>query len=257
MCGIGAVVSLRRFPLSILLDIVHAQIERGQQGTGVAWSSNGLVFLLKEATSPSVFEVKYAAFLDKVTTRMAVIHHRLPSHGDVKYENTHPFMSCPKSPLRFAFCHNGTWLGCDLYRERLMGDGHIFQGETDTEVLMHLAEDMIVRGHTLYDAICALDKFMAGVVVALAPSELCVSVTGFRMFYLGKTEFSYIMASTKRGVQAAAAALGETLQYTREVRRLRIRLVQEDGKMKIVATGLLVKPGKKRYRHTFGWGWWR
>jgi|GEM_PF-6403795 len=208
MCGIGALISLVPFRLETLMNIPLNQLYRGTKGCGIAWTDFRSIYLIKDPISPKAFKNKYELVLKTVTAKMAIIHHRLPSHGDVKYENTHPFMSCRKSPIKFAFCHNGTFPSILEFREELEAKGHRIGGETDSELIMHMIEDEIGSEEDLLEV---MKKYGgAGVLVALTTKAIYVVSGGTRSIYLAKTPRSIIVASTIKAIYETAKTAKET-----------------------------------------------
>lgn len=237
MCGIGAIISLSPYNLETLMNIPLNQLYRGTKGCGIAWTDFRSIYLIKDPISPKTFKNKYELVLKTVTTKMAIIHHRLPSHGDVKYENTHPFISCPRSPVRFAFCHNGTWYNPNEYREKLEEQGHIIQGETDSEVIMHMIEEEI---NVESDLINAMKKFDdAGVLVAMTKNKIYV-VSGSRSIYLGKAPKCVILASTIKAIKNTASKMKTKIEKYYSIKYCTISL--NNSVIKIAGVITPVKP---------------
>jgi glutamine phosphoribosylpyrophosphate amidotransferase len=132
MCGIGAVILKQgNNAPELAVKLMRAQQSRGTSSSGIAWVSQGEVKVKKELVPPSQFRTW-------ANSNVAICHNRMPSVGVVKIENAHPFISCDKT---FAFIHNGTVLNYVLIKKLLNGR-HTWQGETDSEVLMHCLEEL-------------------------------------------------------------------------------------------------------------------
>ena len=69
-------------------------------------------------------------------------HTRWATHGKPSVVNAHPHTSCDG---RIAIVHNGIIENFAELREELVGRGHVFKSETDTEVVAHLVEESYHR----------------------------------------------------------------------------------------------------------------
>ncbi|MEJ2503036.1 MAG: class II glutamine amidotransferase, partial [Gemmatimonadota bacterium] len=66
-------------------------------------------------------------------------HTRWATHGAPTRRNAHPHRGCGRD---LALVHNGIIENADALRAMLSSSGHRFRTETDTEVLVHLIEEM-------------------------------------------------------------------------------------------------------------------
>ena len=66
-----------------------------------------------------------------------ITHTRWATHGRPSEANAHPHRSCDD---KIAVCHNGIIENFSQLREQLVGEGHTFRSDTDTEVVAHLVE---------------------------------------------------------------------------------------------------------------------
>ena len=65
-------------------------------------------------------------------------HTRWATHGKPSENNAHPHTACAND---IAVVHNGIIENYATLKEELIGRGHVFSSETDTEVIAHLVEE--------------------------------------------------------------------------------------------------------------------
>ena len=86
-------------------------------------------------------------------------HTRWATHGRPSHENAHPHTDCQH---RIAVVHNGIVENYLELKRRLMDAGHLFESETDTEVLTHLIEEGMDRGLAFQDAFRRMGRMVQG-----------------------------------------------------------------------------------------------
>ncbi len=135
MCGIVAYLGNRpAYP--ILMKGLQRLEYRGYDSAGVALC-NGSTAVYK--TKGKVLDlILSTAGVDKsATTGMG--HTRWATHGEPNDVNAHPHAS---GNGRLTIIHNGIIENYGLLKEALMREGHEFVSDTDTEVLVHLMEEI-------------------------------------------------------------------------------------------------------------------
>lgn len=135
MCGIVAYIgSKEAYP--IVMKGLQRLEYRGYDSAGIALINNGL-HVYKKAGKVS----DLAAFTkDKdVSGSVGMGHTRWATHGEPNDRNAHPHYSESKD---FAIIHNGIIENYASIKAELTNRGHHFASETDTEVLIHLIEDI-------------------------------------------------------------------------------------------------------------------
>ena len=134
MCGITGYIGKRQ---AVRLSVEQLQrLEyRGYDSAGVACCTNGHVEVLKAKGKIAGLQ----SLLDEGTpeANIAVAHTRWATHGRPSTPNAHPHTDCSG---KIAVVHNGIIENYLELREQLTAAGHVFQSETDTEVLPHLIE---------------------------------------------------------------------------------------------------------------------
>jgi len=135
MCGIVAYIGPREaYP--ILIKGLHRLEYRGYDSAGVCLLNDGLsIYKCKGKVSELELFVK-----DKdVSGTIGMAHTRWATHGEPNQVNAHPHFSGNKS---LAIIHNGIIENYASLRSELINRGYTFISETDTEVLIHLIEDI-------------------------------------------------------------------------------------------------------------------
>lgn len=135
MCGIVAYIGHREaYP--IVIKGLHRLEYRGYDSAGVALL-NGSLNIYKKAGKVSDLENSIAGKDVKATLGMG--HTRWATHGAPNDINAHPHTSNSRD---LAIIHNGIIENYNALKEELIKRGHIFETETDTEVLIQLIEDI-------------------------------------------------------------------------------------------------------------------
>lgn len=135
MCGIVAYIgSEEAFP--IILKGLKRLEYRGYDSAGVALL-NGDIKLYKKQGKVSVLE-EYTESEPK-DAKIGIGHTRWATHGAPNDVNAHPHMS---GDGKLAIIHNGIIENYDSLKKELIARGHEFVSDTDTEVLIHLIEDV-------------------------------------------------------------------------------------------------------------------
>jgi glucosamine--fructose-6-phosphate aminotransferase (isomerizing) len=132
MCGIVGTIG-KTDTLPFLLEGLGRLEYRGYDSAGVAVVNENEIKIRKAvgAVSQLVDEVGR----NPVQGNPGISHTRWATHGGVTTENAHPHVDASG---RLALVHNGVVENHKHLREELIGRGHIFRSQTDTEVLAHL-----------------------------------------------------------------------------------------------------------------------
>lgn len=92
-------------------------------------------------------------------------HTRWSTHGQSTQENAHPQFDCHKT---ISIVHNGIIENHQEYRNQLKEAGHIFYSDTDSEIIAHLFEALLISHQTYKAAIVDLVNRLEGAYAFIA-----------------------------------------------------------------------------------------
>ncbi|MFT5383285.1 MAG: glucosamine--fructose-6-phosphate aminotransferase (isomerizing), partial [Saprospiraceae bacterium] len=101
---------------------------------------------------------------------LGIGHTRWATHGKPDDINAHPHTS---GNGRLTLIHNGIIENYALLKEALKKEGHVFKSETDTEVLVHLIEELQKRDNLVIEEAVrvALSKVVGAYAIVVIDSE--------------------------------------------------------------------------------------
>jgi len=134
MCGIVGYIGAKP-AAPILIEGLKRLEYRGYDSAGIALLNGGLA-VHKQKGKVSDLEQALPKTLDAA---IGIGHTRWATHGIPNDINAHPHTS---SSGDIALIHNGIIENYAAIRTELQRKGHVFKGETDTEVLVHLIEEI-------------------------------------------------------------------------------------------------------------------
>ncbi len=136
MCGIVAYIGNRQaYP--ILLKGLQRLEYRGYDSAGIALVNESQLNVYKCKGRVSEL-INFTADKNKSGT-IGIGHTRWATHGVPNDVNAHPHYSASKN---LVMIHNGIIENYNSLKEELKKRGHVFLSDTDTEVLIHLIEDI-------------------------------------------------------------------------------------------------------------------
>ncbi len=136
MCGIVAYIGDQQaFP--IVLKGLKRLEYRGYDSAGIAVINDQQLKNYKQ--KGKVAELETFTENKDVEGTIGIGHTRWATHGLPNDINAHPHVS---GDGEIALIHNGIIENYDTLKEGLLSRGHEFKSETDTEVLIHLIEDI-------------------------------------------------------------------------------------------------------------------
>jgi glucosamine--fructose-6-phosphate aminotransferase (isomerizing) len=217
MCGIVGYIG-ERDSVPIILDSLARLEYRGYDSAGIAVidSSGALTGSKAEGKLQRLAERLRNG--ERLAGRVGVGHTRWATHGRPSDANAHPHMDCAG---KIAVVHNGIIENYAPLRARLIERGHIFQSETDTEVLAHLIET-----HYDGDLEAAVRRTLAEVTGAYALG--IISSDDPQHLIFARNGASPLVVGIGDGEMFVASDTPAILQYTRK------EIILQEGEMVVV-----------------------
>jgi len=195
MCGIVAYIGQKEvYP--ILIKGLQRLEYRGYDSAGIA-ILNGDLKVFKKAGKVSDLH-DHVKGMD-TSGKIGMGHTRWATHGEPNDRNAHPHYS---QNGKFAIIHNGIIENYSSIKAELTKRGHTFNSDTDTEVLVHLIEDIYINGKVSLDEAVRLalgEVIGAYAIVILAhdhPNELICARKGSPIVLgVGKDKGEFFVAS--------------------------------------------------------------
>jgi glucosamine--fructose-6-phosphate aminotransferase (isomerizing) len=195
MCGIVGYIGERQaYP--ILIKGLHRLEYRGYDSAGVAMITDDKKMNVYKCKGKVSDLEKFGEGKDK-SGNIGIGHTRWATHGEPNDVNAHPHYSQSGD---IVLLHNGIIENYAPIKENLEKRGHIFKSQTDTEVLVHLIEeikekDNLKLGHAV---IAALKQVVGAYAIVVLdknnPNELVVAKKGSPLV-IGVGEGEFFVAS--------------------------------------------------------------
>lgn len=166
MCGIVAYIGNKQaYP--ILIQGLHRLEYRGYDSAGVALVNNDLNLY---KTQGKVSDLEELVKDKDIAGTLGMAHTRWATHGEPSDENAHPIYSYSKNT---AIIHNGIIENYSSLRKTLIARNYEFRTNTDTEVLVHLIEDIRINEHvSLEEAVrIALSQVIGAYAIVIISKE--------------------------------------------------------------------------------------
>ena len=225
MCGIVAYVGPRQaYPL--LMKGLHRLEYRGYDSAGVALIDEGLNLYKCHGKVADLED-----FVKNKNTKgtIGIAHTRWATHGEPNDVNAHPHYSQTKN---IALIHNGIIENYAYLKQELINRGYEFISNTDTEILVHLIEDIQINENV--DLVEALRIALSQVVGTYA--IVIISKDNPDML-IGARKGSPLVVGVGNNEMFIASDASPIVEYTKKVVYLgdeEITIIKRNGDLKIL-----------------------
>ena len=148
MCGIVGYIGHREAWPIVLKGLKRLEY-RGYDSAGIALINEGDMNIYKKAGK--VQELENFGGDKNLSGTIGMGHTRWATHGEPSDRNSHPHTS---NDGKLSIIHNGIIENYATLKEELLSRGHLFNSDTDTEVLIHLVEEIYKKENVdLFEAV--------------------------------------------------------------------------------------------------------
>ena len=141
MCGIVGYVGPKN-AVPLLIEGLKRLEYRGYDSAGVAVCRAGGALEVRKRVG-RLSNLEEALDANPMAGGLGIGHTRWATHGEPSELNSHPHLDCAGN---IAVVHNGIIENYLSLRAELEAKGHVFQSQTDTEVIPHLIEEILKSG---------------------------------------------------------------------------------------------------------------
>lgn len=223
MCGIVAYIGPKQAS-DILIKGLKRLEYRGYDSAGIAVLNGGINIFKQKG---KVAELEEMLIGQNISGTVGMGHTRWATHGEPNQINAHPHLS---QNGKMAVIHNGIIENYATLKEALLQKGHVFRSDTDTEVLIHLIEEIrMAENVSLFEAVrLSLNEVVGAYAIVILseedPNTLIAARKGSPLVIgLGEETGEYYLASDASPI----------VEYTRNVTYL------NDGEIAIIQEGIL------------------
>ncbi|MBS3734587.1 MAG: glutamine--fructose-6-phosphate transaminase (isomerizing) [Phycisphaerae bacterium] len=196
MCGIVGYIGQKK-AAGLLIEGLKRLEYRGYDSAGLCVCGEGTLHVQKSPGRVAAIEEMAGADASLQAGTVGIAHTRWATHGAPNQVNAHPH--CDDGG-RIALVHNGIIDNYATLKQFLLGKGHTFTSETDTEVLVNLIGEFYEDGcQTLEEAVQRALREVNGtygiaVVSADEPDKLVAARKGSPLI-IGVGDDEYVVAS--------------------------------------------------------------
>lgn len=189
---------------------LHALQHRGQEGCGIASINHNEILMHKG--KGLVSEVFTQSILDQLKGDCAIGHVRYSTEGGNEIENIQPLFA-NLTQHKFAVVHNGQIVNAKEMRVYLEAQGSIFQGSSDSEIILHLIQR--TKG-TFLERIKQAFSLLEGAFACLILTEEGIFAVrdsnGLRPLSYAKNHDGYLIGSESCAFEVLGGSLYEDVK---------------------------------------------
>jgi amidophosphoribosyltransferase len=221
-CGVFGVYGVEDAAAIAVLGL-HALQHRGQEACGIA-SFDGAKFHTERHQGLVGDAFTGPDLVQRLPGHAAIGHTRYSTAGGSFIRNVQP-MFADLDTGGIALAHNGNLTNFLMLRERLVGEGAIFQSTSDSEVILHLIARS--RKARLMDRfIDALSQIEGGYALVALTNKKLIGVLdplGIRPLVLGEMNGRPVLASESCALDMIGA------RFVRDIEHGELVVISEDG----------------------------
>lgn len=194
MCGIVGYIGHREAWPIVLKGLKRLEY-RGYDSAGISLINGDGLNIYKKVGK--VQELENFSTGKNLSGTIGMGHTRWATHGEPSDRNSHPHTS---NDGRLTIIHNGIIENYAVLKEELVSRGHVFNSDTDTEVLIHLVEEIYKKENVdLMEAVrLALHQVSGAYAIVIMdeehPDQLIAARKGSPMV-IGVGKGEYFIAS--------------------------------------------------------------
>ena len=193
-CGVFAVSGLEKASELTYLGLYALQ-HRGQESAGIAvWGEDGKMRVHRGMGI--VAEVFSEETLRALPGRVGIGHTRYSTSGDSILQNAQPVRANYREG-EMALAHNGNLTNAAELKNRLVTEGAIFQGTSDTEVIVHLIarSQKPTTDEQILDALHQIEGAFSLLILLNDTVYAARDSRGFRPLVIGRKGSGVVVAS--------------------------------------------------------------
>lgn len=250
MCGIVGILGKSTVATS-LVDALRRLEYRGYDSAGIATVEHGT--LGRRRAEGKLRNLEQRLLSEPLSGRTGIGHTRWATHGGPTERNAHPHMTANVSVV-----HNGIIENFRDLRLGLEAKGHTFETDTDTEAIVHLISDEMLKGQGPVEAVGEALKHLRGAfalgVIFAGHDDLMIAARQGSPLAIGHGSDEMYLGSDA----IALAPFTDAITYLEEgdwavlrragaVIRDRTGAIVQRPQVKSVASSLLVDKGNHRH----------
>jgi amidophosphoribosyltransferase len=172
---------------------IHALQHRGQEACGIA-TSDGKSINCKKGKG-LITDVFNSDIISELDGNNSIGHVRYSTAGGNEIENVQPLMVRAHTG-HFAVCHNGQIVNSKELKIQLENEGSIFQGTSDSEILVHLIQRE--KGTMVYKIMKACKKLEGAFAFIILTKDCMYAIrdkNGLRPLSVARIKDGYCVSS--------------------------------------------------------------